>query len=81
MKFYSSVRLDIRRSEQIKIGQDIIGNKANIRVVKNKVAPPFKLVTVEILYGKGVSFIGEVIDMGVEFDLIEKSGSWYSYNG
>lgn len=81
LKFYSSVRLDIRRSEQIKIGQDIIGNKANIRVVKNKVAPPFKLVTVEILYGKGVSFIGEVIDMGVEFDLIEKSGSWYSYNG
>ena len=81
LKFYSSVRLDIRRSEQIKIGQDIIGNKANIRVVKNKVAPPFKLVTVEILYGKGVSFIGEIIDMGVEFDLIEKSGSWYSYNG
>ncbi|HLV49667.1 MAG TPA: recombinase RecA [Erysipelothrix sp.] len=81
LKFYSSVRLDIRRSEQIKIGQDIIGNKANIRVVKNKVAPPFKLVQVEILYGKGVSFIGEVIDMGVEFDLIEKSGSWYSYNG
>lgn len=81
LKFYSSVRLDIRRSEQIKIGQDIIGNKANIRVVKNKVAPPFKLVQVEILYGKGVSFIGEVIDMGVEFDLIDKSGSWYSYNG
>ena len=81
LKFYSSVRLDIRRSEQIKVGQDVVGNKANIRVVKNKVAPPFKLVTVEILYGKGVSFIGEVIDMGVEFDLIEKSGSWYSYQG
>ena len=81
LKFYSSVRLDIRRSEQIKIGQDVVGNKANIRVVKNKVAPPFKLVSVEIIYGKGVSFIGEVIDMGVEFDLIEKSGSWYSYQG
>ena len=73
--------MDIRRSEQIKIGQDVVGNKANIRVVKNKVAPPFKLVSVEIIYGKGVSFIGEVIDMGVEFDLIEKSGSWYSYQG
>lgn len=81
LKFYSSVRLDIRRSEQIKIGKDIVGNKANIRVVKNKVAPPFKQVSVEILYGKGVSYIGEVIDMGVEFDLIDKSGSWYSYNG
>lgn len=81
LKFYSSVRLDIRRSEQIKNGQDIVGNKANIRVVKNKVAPPFKFVTVEIMYGKGISFLGEVIDMGVDFELIEKSGSWYSYNG
>ncbi len=81
LKFYSSVRLDIRRSEQIKVGQDIIGNKANIRVVKNKVAPPFKFVTVEIEYGKGISYLGEVIDMGVEFDLIDKSGSWYSYQG
>lgn len=81
LKFYSSVRLDIRRSEQIKIGTDVVGNKTNIRVVKNKVAPPFKLVTIEILYGKGISYLGEVIDMGVEFDLIEKSGSWYSYQG
>ena len=81
LKFYSSVRLDIRRSEQIKIGSELIGNKANIRVVKNKVAPPFKLVTVEIIYGKGISYLGEVIDMGVEYDLIEKSGSWYSYQG
>lgn len=81
LKFYSSVRLDIRRSEQIKQGQNIIGNKANIRVVKNKVAPPFKFTSVEIYYGKGISYLGEVIDMGVEFDLIEKSGSWYSYQG
>lgn len=81
LKFYSSVRLDIRRSEQIKQGQDIIGNKTNIRVVKNKVAPPFKLVQVEILYGKGVSLMGEIIDLGAEFDILDKSGSWYSYQG
>ncbi|QNN60709.1 recombinase RecA [Erysipelothrix inopinata] len=79
LKFYSSVRLDIRRSEQIKQGSDIVGNKANIKVVKNKVAPPFKAVQVEIIYGKGISYLGEVIDMGVDFDLINKSGSWYSY--
>ncbi|QIK57568.1 recombinase RecA [Erysipelothrix sp. HDW6A] len=81
LKFYSSVRLDIRRSEQIKQGTDVVGNKANIKVVKNKVAPPFKAVQVEIVYGKGISFIGEVIDLGSEFDIINKSGSWYSYNG
>lgn len=79
LKFYSSVRLDIRRGEQIKQGTDIVGNKANIRVVKNKVAPPFKKVQVEIVYGKGISYLGEVIDLGVDFDLIDKSGSWYSY--
>lgn len=81
LKFYSSVRLDIRRSEQIKQGQDIVGNKANIKVVKNKVAPPFKSVSVEIVYGKGISFIGEVVDLGAEYDILNKSGSWYSYNG
>lgn len=81
LKFYSSVRLDIRRSEQIKQGQDIVGNKANIKVVKNKVAPPFKAVSVEIVYGKGISFIGEVVDLGAEYDILNKSGSWYSYNG
>lgn len=81
LKFYSSVRLDIRRSEQIKQGQDIVGNKANIKVVKNKVAPPFKSVQVEIVYGKGISFIGEVIDLGAEYDILTKSGSWYSYKG
>ncbi|CAM4164156.1 recombinase RecA [Erysipelothrix aquatica] len=80
LKFYSSVRLDIRRSEQIKQGTDIVGNKANIKVVKNKVAPPFKAVQVEIIYGKGISYTGEVIDLGVEHNIINKSGSWYSYN-
>lgn len=81
LKFYSSVRLDIRRSEQIKQGQEIVGNKANIKVVKNKVAPPFKAVSVEIVYGKGISFIGEVVDLGAEYDILQKSGSWYAYNG
>ena len=79
LKFYSSVRVDIRRSEQIKQGTDIIGNKTNIRIVKNKVAPPFKVVQVEIIYGKGVSYLGEVIDLGVKYDIIDKAGSWYSY--
>jgi len=79
LKFYSSVRVDIRRGQQIKEGTDIVGNKANIRVVKNKVAPPFKQVQLDIIYGKGVSAIGEIIDLAVEHDLIDKSGSWYSY--
>ncbi|WP_323615860.1 recombinase RecA [Erysipelothrix rhusiopathiae] len=79
LKFYSSVRLDIRRSEQIKQGTDIVGNKANIKVVKNKVAPPFRATQVEIIYGKGIKYIGEVIDLGVQYDFINKSGSWYSY--
>lgn len=81
LKFYASVRLDIRRSEQIKQGQEIVGNKANIKVVKNKVAPPFKAVSVEIVYGKGISFVGEVVDLGAEYDILNKSGSWYAYNG
>ncbi len=79
LKFYSSVRVDIRRGQQIKEGSDIVGNKANIRVVKNKVAPPFKQVQLDIIYGKGISSIGEIIDLSVEHDLIDKSGSWYSY--
>lgn len=81
LKFYASVRLDIRRSEQIKQGQEIVGNKANIKVVKNKVAPPFKAVSVEIVYGKGISFVGEVVDLGAEYEILNKSGSWYAYNG
>ncbi|MCK9235208.1 MAG: recombinase RecA [Acholeplasmataceae bacterium] len=79
LKFYASVRLDIRRSETIKIGADIVGNKANIRVVKNKVAPPFKTVTVDIIYGKGISQVGELVDIAADLDLIGKSGAWYSY--
>ncbi len=81
LKFYSTIRLDIRRGEQIKIGDTIIGNKTNIKVVKNKVAPPFKTTTVDIMYGKGVSKSGEIVDIGSNIDIIEKSGAWYSYKG
>lgn len=81
LKFYSSVRLDIRRSEAIKNGADVIGNKVNVKVVKNKVAPPFKVATIEIMYGEGVSYIGEVLDLAVDHDIIMKSGAWFSYNG
>ncbi len=79
LKFYSSVRVDIRRGEAIKEGKDIIGNKTRVRIVKNKVAPPFKLAEIEIRYGEGVSRVGEIIDLGVEYDIIDKAGSWYSY--
>ena len=81
LKFYSTIRLDIRRGEQIKMGDSIIGNKTNIKVVKNKVAPPFKAATVDIMYGKGVSKSGEIIDIGSNIDIIEKSGAWYAYKG
>ena len=81
LKFYSSVRLDIRRGEQIKNGDSVIGNKTNIKVVKNKVAPPFKSVSVDIMYGQGVSREGELLDIGSEINVVEKSGAWYSYNG
>ena len=81
LKFYASVRLDIRRGEQIKEGDKIIGNRTNIKVVKNKVAPPFKSASVDIMYGEGVSHVGEIIDIATDIDLIEKSGAWYSYNG
>ena len=81
LKFYSSVRVEIRRSEQIKQNGEIIGNKANIKVVKNKVAPPFKTTQVDIIYGKGISRDGEILDLAVEGDIVEKPGAWYAYNG
>lgn len=81
LKFYSSIRLEIRKGETIKLGTDIIGNKTNIKVVKNKMAPPFKTCTVDIMYGEGVSFTGELVDLGSEAGVLVKSGAWYSYNG
>ena len=81
LKFYASVRLDIRRIGAIKKGDEILGNETRVKVVKNKVAPPFKQVQFDILYGEGISLEGELIDLGVEHDLVEKSGAWYSYNG
>ncbi|APX73356.1 recombinase RecA [Companilactobacillus allii] len=79
LKFYATVRLEVRRSEQIKDGSDVIGNKVKIKVVKNKVAPPFKVALVDIMYGHGISQTGELVDMAVEKDIVNKAGSWYSY--
>ncbi len=81
LKFYSSIRLEIRRAEQLKLGTDIVGNKTTIKVVKNKMAPPFKSCTVDIMYGEGVSHEGELVDLASDANIIEKSGAWYSYNG
>lgn len=79
LKFYSTIRLDVRRAEQIKQGQDILGNRTRIKVVKNKVAPPFKIAEVDIMYGKGISQVGELVDLGAEKEIINKAGAWYSY--
>lgn len=81
LKFYASVRLDVRRGEQIKLGDSVIGNKTNIKVVKNKIAPPFKVATVDIMYGEGVSHVGELVDIASDSGIMDKSGAWYSYHG
>ena len=81
LKFYSTIRLDIRRAEQIKMGDSIVGNKTKVKVVKNKVAPPFKVAEVDIMYGEGVSKYGELVDLGAEIGVVDKSGAWYSYKG
>jgi recombination protein RecA len=81
LKFYASVRLDIRRGNAIKDQEEVLGNETKVKVVKNKVAPPFKTAEFEIIYGEGVSRIGEIIDLGVKFEILEKSGSWYAFKG
>jgi len=81
LKFYSSVRMDIRRTGSVKEGDEVVGNETRVKVVKNKVAPPFKQAEFQIMYGKGIYHMGEVIDLGVKLGLVDKSGAWYAYQG
>ena len=81
LKFYATIRLDLRRAEAIKAGADIIGNSVKVKVVKNKVAPPFKACQIDIIYGKGISKEGEILDLAVEHNFVNKTGNWYEYNG